>query len=73
MAKSVPRVKPNQESVALFENANSPRAPKNIPGLKSIYEEEWNEIPTKICKSLIENYKKRLVAVEGNNGYSTNY
>ena len=46
------------------------RTPANITDLKTIGEEEWNKIPTKICKSLIENYKK-LAVVEVNNGYST--
>ena len=32
MAKSVPRFKPNQESVALFENSNSIESSNKNPG-----------------------------------------
>ena len=46
-------------------------APTNLPDLKTICKKEWNKIPTEICKSLIVNYKKRLIAIEVNNGYST--
>ena len=48
------------------------RARTKILDLKTICE-EWNKIPTKICKSSIENNKKRLVAVEENNGYCIKY
>ena len=49
------------------------RAPANINNLKTIYREEWYKIPTDYCKKLIVNYRKRLVAIEMNKGYSTKY
>ena len=49
------------------------RAPADIHNLKTIYQEEWYKISTKYCKKLIENYWKRLVAIEVNKGYSTKY
>ena len=49
------------------------RAPTNILDLKTICEEDWIKIPTKICKWLIENCWKILVVVKGNNCYSTKY
>ena len=49
------------------------RAPININNLKTIYQEEWYKIPTNYCNKLIENYWKRLVAVEVNKEYSTKY
>ena len=49
------------------------RAPANINDLKTICREEWYKIPTNYCKKLIENCRKRLVAVEVNKGYSTKY
>ena len=49
------------------------RAPANINNLKTICHEEWYKIPTNYCKKLIENHRKRFVAVEGNKSYSTKY
>ena len=49
------------------------RAPANINNLKTICQEEWYKIPTNHCKKLIENYRKRLVAVEVNKEDSTKY
>lgn len=69
MTKTVPRFKPNRESVALFENSNAIESFNKQSGS----EEHKNKILTKICKSLIENYKKRLVSVKVNNGDSTKY
>ena len=40
--------------MALFENSNPIKSFKNIPNPKTICEEEWNKIPTKICKLLIQ-------------------
>ena len=49
------------------------RAPANINNLKTICQEEWYKIPINYCKKFIENYRKRLVAVEMNKGDSTKY
>ena len=49
------------------------RAPANINNLKTKCQEEWYKIPSNYCKKLIENYKKRLVAVEENKWYSKKY
>ena len=43
-----------------FENSN----PKNNTNLKTIC--QWYKISTNYCKKLIENYRKKLVAVEVN-------
>ena len=49
------------------------RAPANINSLKTICQKEWYKIPTNYYKKLIENCRKRLVAVEVNKGDSTKY
>ena len=49
------------------------RVPANINNLKIIFQEEWYKIPTNYCKKLIENDKKRLVAVKVNKGDSTKF
>ena len=49
------------------------RAPANINNLRAIYQEEWHKIPNNYCEKLSENYRKRLVVVEGNKGYSRKY
>ena len=45
------------------------RAPANINNLKTICQEEYYKMPTNYFK----NYRKRLVVVEVNKGYSTKY
>ena len=49
------------------------RASANINNRKTICLGEWYKIPRNSCKKLIENYRKRLVAVKVNKGYSTKY
>ena len=49
------------------------RVPATINNLKTIYQEEWYKIPTYYCNKLIENYRKKLVAIEVNKGYPTMY
>lgn len=49
------------------------RAATNIKNLMTICQEEWDKIPLNVCKSLVETYRNRLVAVELNKGYSTKY
>lgn len=49
------------------------RAPTNIENLKAVCQEEWDKIPASVCKSLVNTYRNRLVAVELNKGYSTKY
>ena len=49
------------------------RATVNFNNLKTKCQEEWYKIPSNYCKKLIENDRKRLVAVEVNKGYSTKY
>ena len=49
------------------------RAPASINNLKTICQEEWYKIPINYCNKLIETFKKILVAVEVNKGYSKEY
>ena len=49
------------------------RRPKSIPELKAICKEEWAKISQETCQGLIKNYRKRLIAVELNKGYTTKY
>ena len=49
------------------------RAPTTLRDLRTICQEEWNKIPVNTCKSLVETYRNRLVAVELNKGYATKY
>ena len=49
------------------------RAPANINNLKTICQEEWYKMSANYCKKLIKNYRKKLVAVKVNKGYSTKY
>ena len=49
------------------------RAPVNINNLKTICLEELYKMPIDYYKKLIENYKKSLMNVEVNKGYSTKY
>ena len=73
MAKSLPRFESNWKLVEISENWNPEKAPANINNLKTICQEEWYEIHSNYYKKLIENYWKRLVTVEVNEGYSPKY
>ena len=49
------------------------KAPANINNLKTICQKEWYKIPTNYLKKLIENFRKVLVVVKVNKGYSKKY
>ena len=70
MVKSVPEFESNWELVTIFENSNPKKSTKNINNQKTICQGEWYKMPTNYCKKLIENYRKRLMAVEVNKEYS---
>ena len=71
MAKSVPRFKPNRESVAIFKNSNPIESSNKHPESEDHMRRRMEQNANKNLK-IIENYK-RLVIVEVNNGYSTKY
>ena len=57
MAKFVPIFKPNRDSVTLFENSYSIESSNKHPGSEDCKaKKNRKKIPTKICKSFIENY-----------------
>ncbi|KAI4892864.1 hypothetical protein NFI96_000757 [Prochilodus magdalenae] len=49
------------------------RCPKNLDDLEKICMEEWAKITPETCAGLIRSYKKRLIAVTANKGFSTKY
>lgn len=49
------------------------RQPKNLKDLELICKEEWAKIPASTCANLIKDYRKRLLSVIENKGYSTKY
>ncbi|KAI4881198.1 hypothetical protein NFI96_001860 [Prochilodus magdalenae] len=49
------------------------RCPKNLDDLEKICREEWAKITPETCAGLIRSYKKRLIAVIANKGFSTKY
>lgn len=49
------------------------RHPKNLDNLEEICMEEWAKITPETCAGLIRSYKKRLLAVIANKGFSTKY
>lgn len=49
------------------------RHPKNLDNLEKICMEEWAKITPETCAGLIRSYKRRLLAVIANKGYSTKY
>jgi transposase len=51
----------------------SQRKPKNLQDLEVICQEEWANIPASTCANLIKDYRKRLLNVIENKGYSTKY
>lgn len=51
----------------------SKRQPKNLKDLELICKEEWAKIPVSTCANLIKDYRKRLLNVIENKGYSTKY
>ena len=63
MAKSVPGFESNWNLWRFLKIQIRKRAPANINYPKTICQEEWYKIPTNYCKKLIENNRKRLVAV----------
>ena len=54
------------------KNINS-RKPKNLEELEEIARDEWSNISLDVCRSLVENYRKRLEAVIKNKGHATGY
>ena len=49
------------------------RKPTNVTELKQFCMEEWAKIPPRHCERLINNYRKRLVAVIAAKGGVTSY
>ena len=56
-----------------LKHAVHARKPKNLNELKQFSIEEWAKIPQERCKRLVENYRKRLLAVIQAKGGSTKY
>lgn len=51
----------------------SKRQPRNLKDLETVCKDEWAKIPPALCANLVTNYKKRLIAVLANKGFSTKY
>uniref|UniRef100_A0A3B4UQ54 Tc1-like transposase DDE domain-containing protein n=1 Tax=Seriola dumerili TaxID=41447 RepID=A0A3B4UQ54_SERDU len=49
------------------------RRPSNLKELELIAKDEWAKIPVETCKKLVSNYRKRLIAVIANKGFSIDY
>ncbi|KAI4898031.1 hypothetical protein NFI96_003273 [Prochilodus magdalenae] len=49
------------------------RRPSNLKELEIITKDEWAKIPVETCKKLVINYRKRLIAVIANKGFSISY
>ena len=49
------------------------RRPGNLKELESIAKDEWAKISTDTCKNIIDNYRKRLLAVIENKGFAIDY
>ena len=49
------------------------RRPSNLKELELITKDEWTKIPVDTCKKLVNNYRKRLIAVIVNKGFSIDY
>ncbi|KAK3572936.1 hypothetical protein QTP86_010543 [Hemibagrus guttatus] len=49
------------------------RRPSNLKELELIAKVEWAKIPVETCKKLVSNYRKRLIAVIANKGFSIDY
>ncbi|KAK3561467.1 hypothetical protein QTP86_003888 [Hemibagrus guttatus] len=49
------------------------RRPSNLKELQLIAKDEWAKIPVETCKKLVSNYRKRLIAVIANEGFSIDY
>ena len=49
------------------------RRPSNLKELELSAEDEWVNIPVGTCKKLDNNYRKRLIAVIANKGFSVDY
>ncbi|KAK3525666.1 hypothetical protein QTP70_004309 [Hemibagrus guttatus] len=49
------------------------RRPSNLKELELIAKDEWAKIPVETCKKLVTNYRKRLIAVIANKGFSIAY
>ena len=49
------------------------RQPRNLADLEKICMEEWANIPATVCENLVKSYRKRLIAVIANKGFSTKY
>ncbi|KAK3556765.1 hypothetical protein QTP70_016689 [Hemibagrus guttatus] len=49
------------------------RRPSNLKELELIAKDEWAKIPVETCKKLVSNYRKLLIAVIANKGFSIDY
>lgn len=49
------------------------RHPSNLRQLEQFAQEEWAKLPVNRCRSLIESYRKRLIAVIASKGCATKY
>ncbi|KAK3558929.1 hypothetical protein QTP86_000006 [Hemibagrus guttatus] len=49
------------------------RRPSNLKELQLIAKDEWAKIPVETCKKLVSNYRKCLIAVIANKGFSIDY
>ncbi|KAK3542955.1 hypothetical protein QTP70_007926 [Hemibagrus guttatus] len=49
------------------------RRPSNLKELELIAKDEWAKVPVETCKKLVSNYRKCLIAVIANKGFSIDY
>ncbi|KAK3521296.1 hypothetical protein QTP70_003144 [Hemibagrus guttatus] len=49
------------------------RRPSNLKELELIAKDEWAKIPVETCKKLVSNYRKRVIDVIANKGFSIDY
>ena len=68
-----PDLNPIENLWAILKRNVHLRRPANLKELESIAKDEWAKISTETCKNIIDNYKKRLLAVVENKGFAIEY